>query len=305
MSTPHNPLLLTGPLIVDRCKVMDSWTTPLWLEFANRDPSGPPILLMFKAGDDLRQDTLTLQMIRCMENIWIQNGLDLQLTPYAAISTGSFVGLIEMVPESTTIARIQKQSGGATAALVGTTALAEWLQEQNPTEALMISAVDNFKKSLAGYCVATYVLGIGDRHNDNVMIDRSGHFFHIDFGHFLGNALKFAGIKRENAPFVLTPEFAHVLGGKKSSQFKHFTELCCEAYNLLRKHSDLFIGLFAMMLSTGIPQLQREEDIWYLRDALLLSATESEASSFFYNLIFDSLNNRRTALNFFAHSLVH
>lgn len=125
-------------------------------------------------------------------------------------------------------------------------------------------AVDNFIRSCAGCCVATYVLGIGDRHNDNIMINKTGHLFRIlrieilkclcsltfediDFGKFLGNAQMFLNIKRDRAPFVFTPDMAYVMGGTNSEQFQLFTDLCCKAYNIIRQHADIFINLFAMV----------------------------------------------------------
>ncbi len=69
----------------------------------------------------------------------------------------------------------------------------------------------------------------------------------IDFGHFLGNYKKKLGIKREKAPFVLTPDFAYVMGGRDSRDFKTFCDKCCKGYNILRKHSNMFINLFCMV----------------------------------------------------------
>lgn len=49
-----------------------------------------------------------------------------------------------------------------------------------------------------------YVLDIGNRHSDNIMIRKNGQLFHIDFGHFLGNFKTKFEINCEQVPFILT-----------------------------------------------------------------------------------------------------
>jgi len=197
----------------------------------------------------------------------------------------------------------KKYGGGATGAFSKTPVM-QYLQEYNQKEAYSL-AVDKFIRSCAGYCVATYVLGIGDRHNDNIMCTKYGELFHIDFAHFLGNIMKFGLFKRETAPFVLTPDFAHVMGGEKSDDFKQFQNFCCTAYNILRKNSKFFINLFAMMLSTGIPELQKFEDLYYLREAFSIGVSDDEAAQIFRRLISESLNTKLTQLNNAIHIMAH
>ena len=69
---------------------------PLWLVFENADPNGKDLYVIFKDGDDLRQDMLTLQMFRIMDNIWRRSNLNLGMIPYGCISTGDEIGFIEV-----------------------------------------------------------------------------------------------------------------------------------------------------------------------------------------------------------------
>ncbi|GAM27069.1 hypothetical protein SAMD00019534_102440 [Acytostelium subglobosum LB1] len=297
---PINPELRARGIEASSCKVMHSKTLPLWMSFFNHDPLGDNITTIFKAGDDLRQDQLTIQMIDLMDRMWLAEGIDLQTISYKCIATGPFEGMIEVVGEAMTIAEIQKLSGGITAAF-SETAIASWLKQVNPSEFEYNVAVENFVRSCAGCCVYTFILGIGDRHNDNIMITKSGHLFHIDFGRFLGNVQTWNGIKRERAPFVFPPSFAHIIG----EHFKTFEDLCGKAYNIIRKKAHIFLNLFLMMVSTGMPELSHRDDIIYLRDALALDLNSEQATAKFSEMIQESLKTRATGVNFAVHILAN
>ena len=79
-------------------------------------------------------------------------------------------------PQSTSGLTNSQEAGGATAAF-REDPIAKWLRRQNPRADQYKRAVDLFIASCAGYCVATYVMGIGDRHNDNIMLTKSGQLF--------------------------------------------------------------------------------------------------------------------------------
>ncbi|KAG2518554.1 hypothetical protein JM16_007314 [Phytophthora kernoviae] len=369
---PLQPRSYCTSIIVENCRVMESKKRPLFLQLESAKAQHGRPYVIFKAGDDLRQDQLVLQILRVMDDLWREAELDLCLLPYACISTGDEIGMIEVVGDSETLAsiiyarhaksstRIGRKLKAAADALIKDGVISDWLfkspgspiKTRAISDGLALDAVSpnlpatdsapssptkevpsvsscfplsprrlmgrkksaasrdqeitqNFVRSCAGYCVATYVLGIGDRHNDNIMLQRSGKFFHIDFGHFLGHFKSKLGVKRERAPFVFTPSMLDTMGGKKSENYQQFQTLACDAFQVLRTNSNLLITLLVLALTCGIPELTSVNNIKWVHKTLMLDLPDDEARDAFKKLINVALNTTTTKLNDAAHLMAH
>lgn len=79
---------------------------PIFLVTKNQVQGAPDHILIYKTGDDLRQDMLSIQMIRIMDKIWLENGIDFRMKPYRVVATKDFTGVIEFVPNSKTLEKI-------------------------------------------------------------------------------------------------------------------------------------------------------------------------------------------------------
>ena len=69
-----------------------------------------PPQVMFKLGDDLRQDQLILQLIMLMDRLLRRENLDLKLTPYNVLACSGNHGIILALPTSPILPPVQPAS---------------------------------------------------------------------------------------------------------------------------------------------------------------------------------------------------
>ena len=288
---PLDPSVSVTGMFPEDSNVFKSSLFPLLINF--RTTSGAKYPVIFKTGDDLRQDQLVIQIISLMDRLLRKENLDLKLTPYRILATSATAGAVQFIPSMSLAAASTKYKGSILA----------YLRANNPDTTADLGVrketMDTYVKSCAGYCVITYLLGVGDRHLDNLLLAPDGHFFHADFGYILG---------RDPKPFApqmkLCREMVEGMGGSTSQHYQAFKSYCFTAYTTLRKSSNLILNLFALMVDANITDIRlmnREGNhlrgegaggsavVEKVRERFHLEMTEEEAMRHFESLIADSV----------------
>lgn len=281
---PLDPEVWVKGIIPHKVTLFKSALMPSKLSFITVD--NREYVAIFKYGDDLRQDQLILQMITLMDKLLRKDNLDLKLTPYRVLATSSKHGFMQYV-ESTTVAEVLATEGS----------ILNFFRKHNPSESgpygISAEVMDTYIRSCAGYCVITYLLGVGDRHLDNLLLTTTGKLFHIDFGYILGR-----DPKPLPPPMKLSKEMVDGMGGINSEHHHEFRKQCYTAFLHLRRHANVMLNLFSLMIDASVPDIALEPDkaVKKVEDNLQLGLSDEEAVQLLQNLIDISLSAVMPAL---------
>eukprot|EP00456_Euglypha_rotunda_P056223 TRINITY_DN4611_c0_g3_i2.p1 TRINITY_DN4611_c0_g3~~TRINITY_DN4611_c0_g3_i2.p1 ORF type:complete len:467 (-),score=33.76 TRINITY_DN4611_c0_g3_i2:17-1393(-) len=199
-------------------------------------------MVIFKRGDDLRQDMCCMHVFRLMNYLWWRDKLDfgakqvpVQFLVYGCIAAGDKAGFIEYVPRCIPLKDVKK------------------LTPLSPDDR------DRLIATSAGSYIGCYVLGIRDRHHDNVLVKPDAAVFHIDFGHVFGEK-----VTVDTGNFAITPALKRAMG----EDWNAFVETSVKAFATLRQQRDILLSFVSMMFSSlGISSQTAEQ---FLNRTLML-----------------------------------
>jgi len=196
--------------------------------------------LLYK-NDNIIKDHVICKIIRLM--IYFlkkENIIDIDIITYSVLAITNKSGFIEMIHDSITLHDIIHNKKAS---------IVNYIFDNNTNEITSLTR-HRYMISLAFYSVITYLLGIGDRHLENIMIHKSGSIFHIDYGYILGDDPKFV-----SSAIKINQDMMDALGSRDGEAYKNFIPKCSQIYNALRKHAGI--------ISTMCKLLSDDKDIGF------------------------------------------
>ena len=255
-------------------------------EIINKDSNTKPIIftinfidnskkqILFKK-EDLRSDYIICKIILFIKSII---NTDYLLT-YSVLPINNSSGLIEIVENAHTLYDINEKFNMT---------LQNYILNNNSNQTID-TIKRTFIQSLAIYSIITYILGIGDRHLDNIMLTKTGILFHIDYSFCIGHDPK---------PFYpsirITKEMIDMIGGFDSDNYKFFIEICSNYYNSIRKYTNI-ISLMIYLLYDINPIIFNEDSI---KNHIIKKFIYTESDNYANSTLNDTITNSSDNYNY-------
>lgn len=273
---PHKPIIRIER-VKSNLQVITSKQRPRKLCIKGSD--GKEYMFLLKGHEDLRQDERVMQLFGLVNTLLVNepetSGRNLTIQRYAVIPLSTNSGLIGWVPHCDTLHTLIKdyrekrkvslnlehrlmlrmtqdyehltvmQKVEVFEQALNITQgddLARLLWLKSPNSEIWFERRTNYTRSLATMSMVGYVLGLGDRHPSNLMLDRlSGRILHIDFGDCFEVAMTREKYP-EKIPFRLT---RMLINAMEVTGIEGTYRMTCEkVMHVLRKNKD---GLMAVL----------------------------------------------------------
>jgi len=195
---------------------MPSKTKPLLLRVEWPGGEQLPRRLFYKEGDDLLQDVATSLLLHELNVAWDVGGAGFFTPVYGVYPLAHLAaaGFLECLPDAQPVGRVERLEYSA-----------------------------ELHASCVGGMVASHVLGLADRHQDNMLLLGGKVFAHIDFG-FVAGARPWPF---DTGPFPIPMSFKRAC----ADQWERFLDDCQLAYEMLQARREQ-ICLVARTLATPL-----------------------------------------------------
>ena len=274
---PWNPKLKCYDINTDSIRKITSTTNP-WLvplKILDKFNNSKCMYILIK-NIDLRKDKLTMYISKWLNLICNNN---VHINTYNILPYEYNYGWIEIIENTKTLYDIN---------ILEQTTLKKYIIKRNPNQNFNYLC-KNFIKTCVSSSVLCYILGLGDRHLENILINENFELIHIDFSYIMGDDPKNANVEMK-----ITPDMLDMLGGKNSSYFQIFKLNCSKAYKEIRSRSSLWFILL-MFLAFNKPDIIPYNNNYefikkYIIDRLVPGEFDDESSSQIIEIIERSSN---------------
>ena len=249
---------------------LDSNSKPIKLSFLN-DTKSFDILL--KKGD-LQKEFIMINLIKILSSALNKKDQSLKIITYDIVPLFNNSGIIEIIPDCENLYNIKEKFNMS---------IQNYIFDINPN-----IKIEDFKNNFINSCATTivisYIFGIGDRHLENILINKNGMIFNIDFEYLLGDEPSYLFKTGNN--IKITDDILDAIGGLKSKNFILFIDKCIKVFESLRENNILIYNTFL-----SIPGMEQQHILKYLNDKFFLNVNPNQALLNFKNLIINSCNN--------------